>query len=182
MGKVKKVAKKAIVKKTAPRITKKAVVKNAKKVSKKKAAVIKAKSQSKLKSKPSKSNPAMNGKAKKSAVSKSTTGLSKKQILEVFNPLSDRVVARVKVGEKKTAGGLYIPDTAEVSGNLEAQVLAVGKGFKNKKGQIRPMDVRKGDSVLFAEFSGTQVNIEGQDVVILRESEVLGIIEKGMKA
>ena len=95
-----------------------------------------------------------------------------------LHPLADRVLVRVEAGEKMTAGGLYIPDTASITGNLKGQVLAAGHGGRNKKGQLRPLDVKAGDTVLFSEYVGEKISIDGQDVHVLRESEILGIVEK----
>ncbi len=95
-----------------------------------------------------------------------------------LHPLADRVLVQVEAGEKMTAGGLYIPDTASITGNLKGRVLAAGHGGRNKKGQLRPLDVKAGDTVLFSEYVGEKISIDGQDVHVLRESEILGIIEK----
>lgn len=95
-----------------------------------------------------------------------------------LHPLADRVLVKVETGEKMTPGGLYIPDTASITGNLKGQVLAAGHGGRNKKGQLRPLDVKTGDTVLFSEYVGEKINIDGQDVHVLRESEILGIVEK----
>lgn len=96
---------------------------------------------------------------------------------QFLTPLDDRLLVEIEKGEKRTAGGLYIPDTAVVSGNLQGKVVAAGPGHKNKKGKIRPMDVKTGDTVVFSEFVGTKLNLMGFDVQLLRESEILGIVE-----
>ena len=95
----------------------------------------------------------------------------------VLTPLVDRILVEIVKSEKMTPGGLYIPDTAEVSGNFKAQVLAVGRGARDKKGRLRPLDVKVGDTVLVTEYAGTPAKVMERDLRILRESEVLGIIE-----
>lgn len=94
-----------------------------------------------------------------------------------LTPLDDRLVVQVQAGERVTAGGLIIPDTAETSGNYRGVVLSAGRGHRSPKGKVKPMDVRKGDWVLFSEHSGSKLQLDGQEVRILRESEVLGIVE-----
>jgi chaperonin GroES len=94
-----------------------------------------------------------------------------------LTPLEDRIIVKVSNAEKVTAGGIIIPETAQVSGNLRGVVVAVGKGKRNKKGVVRPLDVKKGDEVLFSEFVGTKTDLGGQEVCILRESEILGRVE-----
>lgn len=92
-------------------------------------------------------------------------------------PLDDRLMVQLTGAEKMTAGGLYIPDTvADVSGNLQGFVVSVGRGHRNRKGQVRPMDLKVGDKVLFSEYAGTKLKIQNQDVLILRESDVLGVV------
>lgn len=95
-----------------------------------------------------------------------------------LHPLADRLVVEVQAGERMTAGGLYIPDTAEVSGHLRGKVLAAGQGGRSKKGQLRPLDVKVGDMVLFSQYVGSKMNVDGLEVQVLRESEVLGIVEE----
>jgi chaperonin GroES len=92
-------------------------------------------------------------------------------------PLDDRVMVQLTGAEKMTAGGLYIPDTvADVSGNLQGFVVSVGRGHRNKKGHVRPMDLKVGDKVLFSEYAGSKLKVQDQDVLILRESDVLGVV------
>jgi chaperonin GroES len=96
-----------------------------------------------------------------------------------IQPLDDRLLVEVLANETRTAGGLYIPDSAlEQNAPLKGKVLMVGRGRKNKKGQIRPMDVSKGDTVLFARYTGSSLKIDSREVCILRESEILGIVER----
>lgn len=92
-------------------------------------------------------------------------------------PLDDRVLVRMKDLERKTAGGLFIPDTvADVSGNLQGSVVAVGRGHRDKKGRVRPMDIQLGDRIVFDQYAGSKINILGEDLLLLREGEVMGII------
>ncbi len=95
----------------------------------------------------------------------------------LLTPLDDRLVIQIDEAETMTAGGLYIPDTVSESGNNKGTVLAIGRGHKNKKGQVRPMDVKPGDRVLFDQYAGSKMTLADMDIRILRESEVLGIVE-----
>jgi len=92
-------------------------------------------------------------------------------------PLQDRVIVKRIAEEEKTRGGIIIPDTAKEKPS-EGDVIAVGSGKANDKGQIRPLDVKKGDRVLFGKYSGSEIKVDGVDHVILREDEILGVIEK----
>jgi len=94
-----------------------------------------------------------------------------------FRPLHDRVVVRRIDAEEKTAGGIIIPDTAKEKPQ-EGEVIAVGPGARNEQGQLVPLDVKPGDRVLFGKWSGTEVKIEGQDLLIMKESDLLGVVEK----
>lgn len=97
---------------------------------------------------------------------------------KAVTPLGDRLVVKVVAAEKVTAGGLIIPDSASmVSGYLKAKVLAAGVGAKNKKGHIKPLDVKVGDTVLFSEYAGTKINFNSEDLQIINESDVMGIVE-----
>ena len=94
-----------------------------------------------------------------------------------FKPLHDRVlVARVE-SDQKTAGGIIIPDTAQEK-PMEGKVVAAGSGARNENGQIVKLDVKKGDRILFGKWSGTEVKIEGKELCIMKESDIMGIIEK----
>jgi chaperonin GroES len=93
-----------------------------------------------------------------------------------FRPLLDRVVIKRIEEDKKTAGGLIIPDTAKEK-PCQGEIIAVGPGGRDDEGKLVAMSTKVGDRVLFAKWSGTEVKIEGEDLLILRESEVLGIIE-----
>ena len=92
-----------------------------------------------------------------------------------FRPLHDRVVVRRLDGEEKSAGGIIIPETAKEK-PMEGEVLAVGSGARNEQGQVVPLDVKAGDRVLFGKWSGTEVKIAGEDLLIMKESDILGIV------
>ncbi len=94
---------------------------------------------------------------------------------KVFNPLDDRILVDVLPAETKTAGGLYIPDSGQEKPE-RGIVVAVGPGKRNKKAQLRPLDVKIGDEIIFAKYAGTAIQILGKEVFILREDEVLGIV------
>lgn len=93
-----------------------------------------------------------------------------------FRPLHDRVLLRRLSAEEKTAGGIIIPDTAQEKPS-EAEVIAVGPGTTSEQGQVTPLNVKPGDRVLFGKWSGTEVKIDGQDLLIVKESDILGIVE-----
>jgi chaperonin GroES len=93
-----------------------------------------------------------------------------------FRPLHDRVLIRRLEGEEKTAGGIIIPDTAKEK-PMEGEVVAVGPGARSEDGELHALDVKAGDRILFGKWSGTEVKIEGTDYLILKESDVMGIIE-----
>ncbi len=95
-----------------------------------------------------------------------------------FTPLHDRVVVRRIEGEEKTKGGLIIPDTAKEKPS-EGEVIAVGEGARKDSGELIAMTVKAGDRILFGKWSGTEVRIEGEDLLIMKESDVLGIITAG---
>ena len=94
-----------------------------------------------------------------------------------FRPLHDRVVVRRIDAEEKTAGGIIIPDTAKEKPQ-EGEIVAVGPGGRNETGQLIPLDVKVGDRVLFGKWSGTEVKIDGQDYLIMKESDLMGVVEK----
>src|ERR671927_1457993 len=98
-----------------------------------------------------------------------------------FRPLHDRVVVRRLTAEEKTKGGIIIPDTAKEK-PIEGEVIAVGPGARNEQGQLVPLDLKVGDTVLFGKWSGTEVKIDGQDLLIMKESDVMGVIEGGVAA
>jgi chaperonin GroES len=98
-----------------------------------------------------------------------------------FRPLHDRVVIRRVEAEEKTAGGIIIPDTAKEK-PMEGEVVAVGPGARGEDGKIQPLDVKSGDRVLFGKWSGTEVKLDGEDLIIMKESDIMGIIEPGAAA
>jgi len=93
-----------------------------------------------------------------------------------FRPLHDRVVVRRVDAEEKTAGGIIIPDTAKEKPQ-QGEVLAVGPGGRDESGKLTPLDVKAGDRILFGKWSGTEVRIDGEDLLIMKESDILGVIE-----
>jgi len=94
-----------------------------------------------------------------------------------FRPLHDRVVVKRVDSETKTSGGIIIPDTAAEKPQ-QGEVLAVGPGSRDETGKLVPLDIKKGDKVLFGKWSGTEVKIDGADVLIMKESDIMGVIEK----
>ena len=92
-----------------------------------------------------------------------------------FRPLHDRVVVRRVDSEEKSAGGIIIPDTAKEKPQ-EGEVVSVGPGARGDDGKLVPLDVKKGDRVLFGKWSGTEVKIDGQDLLIMKESDIMGVI------
>jgi chaperonin GroES len=94
-----------------------------------------------------------------------------------FRPLHDRVMVKRIELEGKTAGGIIIPDTAKEK-PMEGEVVAVGSGARNEQGSIVALDVKAGDRVLFGKWSGTEIKIDGQDYLVMKESDIMGIIEK----
>ena len=95
-----------------------------------------------------------------------------------FRPLHDRVVVRRIQADEKTKGGIIIPDTAKEKPQ-EGEVISGGPGARNEKGEIVPLDVKAGDRVLFGKWSGTEVKIEGEELLIMKESDLLGVLETG---
>ena len=93
-----------------------------------------------------------------------------------FRPLHDRVVVKRVESEEKTKGGIIIPDTAKEKPQ-EGEVVAVGPGARNDKGEVVALDVKAGDRILFGKWSGTEVKVDGQDLLIMKESDVLGVVE-----
>ena len=93
-----------------------------------------------------------------------------------FRPLHDRVVVKRIDAEEKSKGGIIIPDTAKEKPS-QGQVVAVGPGGRDESGKLTPLDVKAGDRVLFGKWSGTEVKIDGEDLLIMKESDILGIVE-----
>ena len=98
-----------------------------------------------------------------------------------FRPLHDRVVVRRLEAEEKTAGGIIIPDTAKEK-PMEGEVIAVGPGARDEAGKLVPLDVKAGDRILFGKWSGTEVKIDGEELLIMKESDIMGVIEGSAKA
>ena len=98
-----------------------------------------------------------------------------------FRPLHDRVVVRRLEGEEKTAGGIIIPDTVKEKPQ-EGEIIAVGAGARDEQGKIVALDVKSGDRVLFGKWSGTEVKIDGEDLLIMKESDIMGVIEGSAKS
>jgi chaperonin GroES len=94
-----------------------------------------------------------------------------------FRPLHDRVLIRRVESEEKTAGGIIIPDTAKEK-PMEGEVVAAGPGARGEDGKLQPMDLRSGDRVLFGKWSGTEVKLDGEELIIMKESDVMGVIER----
>jgi chaperonin GroES len=93
-----------------------------------------------------------------------------------FRPLHDRVVVRRLEQEEKTAGGIIIPDTAKEKPQ-EGEVIAVGPGARDEQGKLQPLDLKAGDRVLFGKWSGTEVKLDGEELMIMKESDIMGVIE-----
>jgi chaperonin GroES len=98
-----------------------------------------------------------------------------------FRPLHDRILVRRLDAEEKTKGGIIIPDTAKEKPQ-EGEVVAVGPGARNDKGEIVALDVKAGDRILFGKWSGTEVKIDGEDLLIMKETDVMGVIEGAVAA
>ena len=94
-----------------------------------------------------------------------------------FKPLHDRVLVKRVEADTKTAGGIIIPDSVQEK-PMEGKVIAAGSGAKNEDGKVTPLDVKAGDKILFGKWSGTEVTIDGDDLIIMKESDILGIISK----
>lgn len=162
--------KKKVIKKTV----KKAVKKSAPKKIVKKAVKVAVKLKKAVK-KPAKK--AVAKKPVKKAAAKPTPKVNV-DYSKAITPLGDRLVVKVEAGERITAGGLIIPDSASLAtGYLKATVMAVGAGGKSKKGLLRPLDVKIGDSVLFSEHAGTKVTFNAEELQIIHESDVMGIVQ-----
>ena len=97
-----------------------------------------------------------------------------------FRPLHDRVLVKRIEGEEKTKGGIIIPDTVKEK-PMEGKVVAAGSGARSEDGKITPLDVKAGDRILFGKWSGTEVKIDGDELLIMKESDILGIVEGGKK-
>jgi chaperonin GroES len=98
-----------------------------------------------------------------------------------FRPLHDRVVVRRVEQESKSSGGIIIPDTAKEK-PMEGEIIAVGPGGRDESGKLIPIDLKPGDRILFGKWSGTEVKIDGEELLIMKESDIMGIIEQGAAA
>ena len=92
-----------------------------------------------------------------------------------FRPLHDRVLVEREESEEKTAGGIIIPDTAKEK-PMQGKIIAVGSGARDEQGKVTPLDVKEGDSVLFGKWSGTEIKLDGTDYLIMKESDIMGIV------
>ena len=98
-----------------------------------------------------------------------------------FRPLHDRVVVRRLEGDERSSGGIIIPDTAKEK-PMEGEILAVGSGARDDSGKLVPLDVKAGDRVIFGKWSGTEVKIDGEDLLIMKESDIMGIMAPATKS
>ena len=94
----------------------------------------------------------------------------------MIRPLQDRIIVKRIEEESKTAGGIFIPDTAKEKPQ-QGEVVAVGKGKKTEDGKVLPLDLKVGDKVLFGKYAGTEIKVDGQDLLIMREDDILGVME-----
>jgi chaperonin GroES len=106
----------------------------------------------------------------------STAALKKGEIKVNIRPLHDRVIVRRLEEETKSPGGIVIPDTAKEK-PIQGEVIAIGKGKLLENGDVRPLDVKPGDKVLFGKYSGTEVKLGGEEVLVMREEDIMGVIE-----
>ena len=97
-----------------------------------------------------------------------------------FKPLHDRVLVRRVESDQKTAGGIIIPDTAQEK-PMEGEVLEIGSGARDEIGKLIPLDLKKGDKILFGKWSGTEVKMNGEEYLIMKESDIMGILTSGKK-
>ena len=97
-----------------------------------------------------------------------------------FRPLHDRVVVRRLDAEEKTKGGIIIPDTVKEKPQ-EGEIVAVGPGGRDEKGKLVPLDLKKGDKILFGKWSGSEIKLDGEELLIMKESDVMGVIEGAAK-
>lgn len=132
----------------------------------------KAKPKAKAKPNLKKKSASRKSPAKKTVQLKSTSKGAR-----YLTPLDDRVLIEITPRDNKTAGGIFIPDTVETQ-HTRGTVVAVGRGRRNKKGYVRPMDVKVGDEVLYAQYAGTPVTIDSKSLLLMKEEELLGVIEE----
>ena len=98
----------------------------------------------------------------------------------IFRPLHDRVLVRRVEEDERSAGGIIIPDTAKEK-PMQAEIIAVGPGGRDENGKVTPLDVKAGDKVIFGKWSGTEVTVDGEELLIMKESDIMGVIEGGAK-
>jgi chaperonin GroES len=98
-----------------------------------------------------------------------------------LRPLQDRVLVRRVEPEAKTAGGILIPDTAQGK-PMEGEIVAVGPGARDEKGKVQPLDVKSGDRVLFGKWSGTEVKLDSEDLMIMKETDIMGVLDRTVAA
>ena len=98
-----------------------------------------------------------------------------------LRPLQDRVLVRRIEPEAKTAGGIFIPDTAQEK-PTEGEVVAVGPGMRDEEGKVQPLEVKSGDRVLFGKWSGTEVKLDGEDLMIMKETDIMGVLDRAVTA
>jgi chaperonin GroES len=98
----------------------------------------------------------------------------------IFRPLHDRVLVRRVEEDERSAGGIIIPDTAKEK-PMQAEVIAVGPGGRDENGKVTPLDVKPGDKIIFGKWSGTEVTVDGEELLIMKESDIMGVIEGGAK-
>ena len=98
-----------------------------------------------------------------------------------LRPLQDRVLVRRVEPEAKTAGGIFIPDTAQEK-PTEGEVVAVGPGMRDEEGEVQPLGVKSGDRVLFGKWSGTEVKLDGEDLMIMKETDIMGVLDRTVAA
>jgi chaperonin GroES len=98
-----------------------------------------------------------------------------------LRPLQDRVLVRRVEPEAKTAGGIFIPDTAQEK-PTEGEVVAVGPGMRDEEGKVQPLEVKSGDRVLFGKWSGTEVKLDGEDLMIMKEADIMGVLDRTVAA
>jgi chaperonin GroES len=107
--------------------------------------------------------------------------LAFEEVFMKFRPLHDRVLVRRVESEERTKGGILIPDTAKEK-PMEGEVVAAGPGARGDDGKLQPMDVKAGDRVLFGKWSGTEVKLDGEELIIVKESDIMGVLEQGAAA
>jgi chaperonin GroES len=106
-----------------------------------------------------------------------STKAKQKELNMAFRPLHDRVVVRRLAANDKTAGGIIIPDTAQEKPQ-EGEIVAVGSGARDETGKVVPLDVKKGDRIVFSKWSGTEITVNGEELLVMKESDIIGILDQ----